>query len=374
MRPALIVGGGPAGSAAATILAGAGREVILFERSAAPTDKVCGDFLSAEAITALQGFGLDLAALSPVPIRRLRLLHDGRLVEIMLPFQAYGLTRRILDEALLRLAASAGVNVVRGRTVRSVRPACDRLMVRIDGMPEALADTVFLATGKHDLHDTPRPGRASGAIGLKMYFRLSPAQDLALGDAIELMLFAGGYAGLQRVAAERAVLCMTFVRDRLRAGSAKWPAVLRLLQAECPHLATRLTAAEPVLAKPLAIAGTPYGFVYRPEPMAPPGLFRLGDQACVIPSLTGDGVAIALHSARLAADICLGSGNAAALYHQRLRQRLRWQMQLATALQRVCVRPGLQAALLTLCGFCPAIPALAARWTRLRADPAMPTA
>ena len=58
--------------------------------------------------------------------------------------------------------------------------------------------------------------------------------------------------------------------------------------------------AEPLLARPLTISGVPYGFLAPPRPDDP--VFRLGDQAAVIPSFCGDGMAIALHSAVLAAE------------------------------------------------------------------------
>jgi flavin-dependent dehydrogenase len=365
MRSALIIGGGPAGATAATILARAGHPVTVIERSAGPTDKVCGDFLSAEAIEALTALGLDLPALGASPVRRLRLAHAGRSAETPLPFPAVGLTRRTLDEALLRLAADAGALIVRGQAVRSVTPNGSGFHVRSDKLADWQAGTVFLATGKHDLRELPRAGRADGSVGLKMYFQLAPEQDAALGDAIELMLFPGGYAGLQHVEAGRAVLCLTILGQRLRAAGTQWSALLPRLQADCPRLAARLAGARSLLAKPLAIAGIPYGLLYRPERGAPEGLFRLGDQACVIPSLTGDGVSIALHSARLAADTFLHHGNAAARYHWQLRRDLRAQMWLASALQQVCTRPSVQAGLVAACGVWPGVPRLAARWTRL---------
>ena len=61
-----------------------------------------------------------------------------------------------------------------------------------------------------------------------------------------------------------------------------------------PHLATRLSGAEAVLAAPLSIAGVPYGFIHQHAADDPDRVFRLGDQAAVIQSFTGDGMAIAL--------------------------------------------------------------------------------
>ena len=73
----MIIGGGPAGAAAAIVLASAGRNVTLLERNAAPVDKVCGDFLSAEAVTMVETLGVDLSAAST--IAALRLVHRNRI-------------------------------------------------------------------------------------------------------------------------------------------------------------------------------------------------------------------------------------------------------------------------------------------------------
>ena len=65
----------------------------------------------------------------------------------------------------------------------------------------------------------------------------------------------------------------------------------------------------------------PYGFVHRPAPDDAANCYRLGDQAAVIPSFTGDGMAIALHSAALAAR-CIVAGEGAEIYHRRLAEQV----------------------------------------------------
>ena len=67
MRDALVVGGGPAGASLVVLLARSGRDVVLVEREAAPTDKVCGEFVSRETARYLARLGIDLTALRAVP-------------------------------------------------------------------------------------------------------------------------------------------------------------------------------------------------------------------------------------------------------------------------------------------------------------------
>ena len=104
----MIVGGGLAGASAACRLAREGRRVALLEREAGPAHKVCGEFLSGEALVELAGLGVDAAALGAAPITGMRMVHRGRMAECRLPFPAAGLSRYVLDEALLQRAAALG--------------------------------------------------------------------------------------------------------------------------------------------------------------------------------------------------------------------------------------------------------------------------
>src|SRR6202034_4720331 len=69
----LVLGGGVAGCAASIALARKGRIVTLIEREPAPRHKVCGEFLSGEALEDLHALGIDVAALGAVPIDYVRL-------------------------------------------------------------------------------------------------------------------------------------------------------------------------------------------------------------------------------------------------------------------------------------------------------------
>lgn len=362
MRGPLIIGGGPAGAAAACLMAQAGDPVTLLERQRGPADKVCGDFLSAEAIESLGTLGIDLAALQPAPIRAVRLIHDSRIVEAPLPFAALGLSRCALDEAILQHAAALGATVQRGCAVSRLAATADGFVATCGGLGEVGGDCVFLATGKHDLRGLARSRPGSTSLGLKMYYELAEDQRQQLSGAVELVLFPGGYAGLQTVEHGRVVLCLLMPADRFRHSGGQWAPVMAALCAGAPHLAQRLRGARPLLPRPLAVAGIPYGHL---QPAGgPAGLFRLGDQACVIPSLTGDGVAIALLSAALAVG-AWRAGQGAGAYHALLAGRLRRQMRAAAALHGLCLTPRLQALAVMGAGVWPSAVVWAAAATRL---------
>lgn len=313
----VIAGGGLAGASAAIDLARAGVAVTVLERSSGPTDKICGEFLSTEAQHYLGRLGLDPVALGGHVITDVRLVRGTDIVQSKLPFRGLGLSRRVLDEALLTRAAACGAIVRRGETVTDLGP-----------------EIRFLATGKHDLRAGRRTLRTppEELVGFKLYLRLSAAQTASLAGAVEVVLFRDGYAGLQLVEAGRANLCLLVHRDRLARAGGTWDGLLADLQEESPHLRRRLEGGEPLLARPLTIARVPYGFVHRPA--EEDTMFRLGDQACVIPSFSGDGMSMALHSAALAARFHL-AGRRPVQYHRRLAADTRGPIGRAMALYRL---------------------------------------
>jgi len=317
MSPVVIAGGGLAGAAAAALLSRAGVKVTVIEREPGPTEKICGEFLSLEAQSYITALGLDLAPLGGHPISRLTLVRQHQSVESPLPFTGLGISRRVLDEALLNHATKSGAAVLRSHRINSVTTD-DGITLDVDAIGRIRAETLFLATGKHELRGLRRNALLpEDLVGFKMYFRLnSHAEDL-LRNHITLILFNRGYAGLQLVERGQANLCLLADRSRLQETAGGWPGLLKSLSEEIPYLYRMLSDAEPLLDKPLTIYRVPYGFIHRPMKSDPTGIFRLGDQAAVIPSFTGDGMAIALHSAAVAVAAYL-KGETANTYHHLL--------------------------------------------------------
>jgi flavin-dependent dehydrogenase len=322
----LILGGGVAGCAASIALARKGQSVTLIEREPTARHKVCGEFLSGEALEDLHALSIDVASLGAVPINYVRLAAARRAAEAPLPFPAASLTRKALDTALIAEAIAAGVRVERGCSVQALSRTANNLWrATLDDGAIFEAPAVFLATGKHDLRGYARPADPERWIAFKMYFRLAPVQAAELAGASELMLYPGGYGGIQPVEGGIANLCCVVQRPYLERVGYSWENFLAKMQQDCPHLAMRLAGAEPLLAKPIAVTHIPYGFIRRTTEN---GLYCIGDQAAVIPSFTGDGISIALYTARRAVAAYLAA-EPAPLFQAELRSALLAQMRLA---------------------------------------------
>jgi menaquinone-9 beta-reductase len=328
----LVIGGGLAGGMTALRLAEAGREVLLVEKERAAHHKVCGEFLSPEAVKYLCEAGVDPVSLGAVPIEHLRLSAGSKIMEAPLPFRALSLSRCVLDAALLARAAEEGCIVRRGVAAARLGHSGDNWTAEWADGTRQPARTVFLATGKHDLRGWGRTaGGQRDLVGFKLHWRLTTSETRALRGFMDLFLFSGGYGGLALVENDVANLCLVVRRSRLRKLGG-WPEVLTCLLEENAHISRRLAGARALWERPLAISSIPYGYLASQRS----GAWCVGDQAAVIPSFTGDGMAIALHSGALAAAMYLDGGTPD--QHQRmLRAHLRKGMLTATWLSRAMV-------------------------------------
>ena len=364
--PALILGGGPAGAAAAIVLAQAGADHLLVERSRETGDALCGGFLSWRTLDALARLGIPADALNPRPVTRMRLFAGEREATVVLPRPARGVSRHRLDTLMLARAEAVGARIERGMTARAI----DGADVRFADGSHVAADALFLASGKReplggvgDGVRLARPAEARGtdpALGLRVRLAPAPAVTRAIGDAIELHLFDRGYAGVMLQEDGSANLCLAVHRSRLEeAGDAA--GLLAALARESPALGDRL--AQMGQGAVDAVANVPYGW-RATTGMA--GLFRLGDQAGVIPSLAGEGMGIAVASGTRAAAAYLAHGPGGAVdYQRRFAHDLRRPIALAGMLRHVAERPATARLAPHLAAIAPGLIQIIARMTRV---------
>lgn len=363
VRP-LVIGGGPAGSAAAIALAAAGARPLLIERSRETGDAICGGFLSWQTLSALERLGVGREALGGQRVERVRLFANGRRAEARLPRPGMGLSRRALDTLMMRIAGKAGTAIERGVTIRGVAPG---EAVTSDGTT-LVSDAIFLASGKHALPGQPRtpPARvaADPVLGLRLRIAPSPALAGLVDDAVELFLFDRGYAGLVRQEDGSGNLCLAVHKSRLAEAGGRPEALIAAWGTESEALGARLGAGSAVGAID-AIGNVPYGWSATGDD-ADGGLWRLGDQAGVIPSLAGEGMGIAVATSASAV-AAWRRGEGSAHWQRAMAAGLRQPMAIAGASWHIAEDPRWNGMAVAMLARSPWLIALLARMTRVSA-------
>ncbi|MFB0611119.1 NAD(P)/FAD-dependent oxidoreductase [Aurantiacibacter poecillastricola] len=306
-RP-LILGAGPAGCAAAVELARSGVSPTLLDRCATVGDPLCGGFMSWRTLSQLEALGIDLSDLGGQPVDRLRLFGRGTWVETPLPRPSLGLSRHALDTRMRETATTAGaqfaIDTIRGISASTAHGQ------RQDWHGESL----FLATGKHDVRGHSRPRQSEDpALGLRLRLPPGNARRRLIGSAIELHLFRGGYAGIVLQEGGSANICLALRKSALASAGGDPLTLLSRVAEDNAGFADRL-GPDFSRARVESIGAVPYGWIAHETK---PGLFRLGDQAAVIPSLAGEGMSIAVASGTMAARHWLQGGTGAAQAYQR---------------------------------------------------------
>jgi len=322
---AIAVGGGLAGAAfALEIVRGGGRAMII-EKSAGPHHKVCGEFLSENAVFLLQHLGVDCDLLGSSSIDQFRLADGAWRATATLPFHARGLSRFRLDEALIAAATAAGVEVLRGIRVEGISEEDGPRVLTTGGTFRAHA--VALASGKHNVRGFPRP--RGPLVGFKVHLAPTTAARQSLDGVVQLHTFAGGYGGFCLIEDGLLSVAWNIHSDILHSIGSTWRAQAAYLAKASPLFGDLIAGAETTWDKPLAVSAQPYGFLR----VAPVGssIYPVGDQLAVIPSFIGDGTALALASGIAAARAVL-KGESARDFQRRMVLGHRPQFRIAGAL------------------------------------------
>jgi flavin-dependent dehydrogenase len=317
---AIVIGGGPAGSTTALMLARAGWAVALIEKSQFPRLKVCGEFISASTFPLFAEFGLleDVRRLAGPEIRRVGIF-SGETVSISeMPAVSSGngkwgtaLGREHFDLLMLQAAARAGANIWQPCRVARIEQLnhgwrCD---IRYGHHSTSLfARTIVAANGSWEkspwLPDCWVPHTADDLLAFKAHF---DGADLAF-DLMPLLVFRGGYGGMVWSDAGRVSLSCCISRRTLdqcrnseeRAGDA----VLRHLRHECRGVADALKRAKLqgiwLSAGPIK-PGIRVAFAE--------GIFRVGNAAGEAHPIIAEGISMAVQSAWLLCRTLLSEQN-----------------------------------------------------------------
>jgi 2-polyprenyl-6-methoxyphenol hydroxylase-like FAD-dependent oxidoreductase len=316
---ALVIGGGPAGTASAILLARAGWSVLLAERHAYPRAKVCGECVAPGNLALLDALGVGGAfRRSAGPeLRRTGWLGGETVVSGALPAcasaaDAYGraLGRDRLDALLIDAARDAGVTVLQPARVRSLSRAGEAAFdARVDdacGVETVRARVVVAAHGSWEAGpsldgDALGIRRTSACAGDLFAFKATYVGARVAPGWLPVLAFPGGYGGAVLGDAGRTTLACCIRRDalsecrRAAPGLRAGPAVERRLRQHCPTLASAFDGAARTtdwLSVGPIRPGERVGH-------APRGVFLVGNAAGESHPLIGEGIGMALQSAAL---------------------------------------------------------------------------
>jgi menaquinone-9 beta-reductase len=351
---ACVVGGGPAGALTAMLLARAGHEVILLERSPRWRWRACGVFASPAAVATLRSVGMSegdiMRVARPVPAMHVmsaggvsfRLTYGG---SGNLEDSPVGFDRSVLDPLLLELAAAAGASVHVGATAERLR--LERNRARIDVTGTDPFDVVArVAVGSDGLRS--RVAAAAGVtrrppLGPRAALTFHLADDNAARSDARMVVLDDGYVGLAPVPGGRVNVGIVLGRSwfaRLRR-SGGWPVARAILAGLPVPEDAALSQGEPLDR----VAGvTPLGHAVGRR--AGDSWLLVGDAAGFLDPFTGEGIHRAIVSATLAAesiDAVLGGrpGAELAAYERGMRSRFATKDAVSRIVQGFLGRPTL---------------------------------
>jgi menaquinone-9 beta-reductase len=284
-----IVGAGPAGATLAALLAGRGVSVALHDRDRFPRDKVCGEFLSYDALPVLAPLGVvdELDRAGAPRIDHCRIVGAENTYEFALPHAARGVSRWLFDDLLVRTAETRG--------------AVRREGENIDDLAELDARVVVGAWGRWGRFDQQLGrsfirDRTHRNFGFKRHY----SGDHATGT-IDLYSFRNGYLGVNAVEGGITNICGLVHASRLSGHKGRWDTFIESLRREEPPLEALYSRHPPVQEGYL----TSEPVIFRARSPVESGVFMIGDSSGIIDPLTGNGMAMAVQSALLAAPLLI---------------------------------------------------------------------
>lgn len=279
-----IVGGGPAGLAAALEARRAGCSVVLLERHTAPVDKACGEGLMPAGLAALERMGVrsQIPADECSPFEAIRYVQeDGRFVEGRLPAPGgLGVRRVALAKAMADRARALGVELLEGTALRSHHIDAQRVTLQTDSQQlhakllvaaDGLHSPLRRAEGLEVPHDGPL------RFGLRQHFAIP-----AWAPRVEVHFVAGAEAYVTPAGARRIGVAFLW-EDGAIPGKVAFPDLL----ARFPALGQRLRGAsadsEPRGAGPLR---------QDVRRRVKDRFVLLGDAAGYVDAITGEGLSL----------------------------------------------------------------------------------
>jgi flavin-dependent dehydrogenase len=324
-----IIGAGPAGSAAAIVLARAGRSVLLIEKHRFPREKVCGGCLSGTGAWRLRTLLGPERTPPGVPSTSVSFIIAHRRFTYHPAGTTWMVSRAEMDACLAEMAQETGATLRFGETARLELEA-DQWVVVLPTQ-RIRAGTVLLATGIGGL--AQKVGIHGRTVRSPMIAQqwIQPADPpLPQVGEVEMHWLRGGYVGLATPRPGVCVVALAAVADEVRGDGALQH--LRKLNPGAPIL-----GALPDDAPRRFRARGTAGFPWLPERLTDRNLMLIGDAAGYAEPYSGEGIGQALSSAAYAAEALSHGANAGHAYERLMRRhhhRVFWRTRLLVQILR----------------------------------------
>ena len=299
MKKTIIAGGGLAGLVTANILAQAGFACTVIEKKEYPFHRVCGEYISNETVPYLKSLGLFPEVFSPARIGRFQLTSvNGKSAELPLGLGGFGISRYSFDEFLYQKAKSNGVEFLLNTEVETVQFTSNNFEIKTS-QQLLNADVVVGAFGKRSKLDVKLNRnfihRRSPYVGVKYHVRTNHPADL-----IALHNFKDGYCGISNIEDGKSCLCYLSHRNNLKEfGSIK--SMEENVIFKNPFLKLIFSNSDFLFDKPETINEISFATKKPIEDH----ILMCGDAAGMITPLCGNGMAMAIHSAKIASELII---------------------------------------------------------------------
>ncbi len=304
MSKIVIIGGGIAGLTSSILLARKGLDVTLIEKKQYPFHRVCGEYVSNEALPFLKSIDIDIAELHPSSITKLSVSSAlGKVFHAPLGLGGFGISRYAFDALLYKKAIAEGVDFIIGEKATDVLFHDNQFRIALSGNRELNAGLVICAHGKRSNLDQ-KLNRSffyerSPYMGVKYHIRTDFPSDL-----IQLDNFEGGYCGIVKIEGDKHCLCY-LAKNKLLKKYGSIPELEKQILYKNPLLKKHFTNSDFLFEKPEVINE----ISFRQKPLVENHILFCGDAAGMITPLCGNGMAIALRSAKILTEIIVQNPN-----------------------------------------------------------------